>query len=130
MFGDPLASDAPHWGWFLFGCWVLLGLLCGATCGHLAHPRGRPAAAWFAAGFVFNVIAVAALLAGPRPIGAAPPGLGRIPGTAAPEACPGCGAANHPLARRCAGCGRTLAPVSTSEAARESERRVPGGGGR
>ncbi|HEV1994620.1 MAG TPA: hypothetical protein VGR03_09835 [Candidatus Acidoferrum sp.] len=112
--------------WFLFGCYVLLGLVCAALCAHRALHKGLPAWVWFLAGLFFNVAAFLAVLlrrgrASVSP-GGVPPGLHKISSTHAPVACAKCGDWNHPSARRCVACGASLSPALESEVARSGLR--------
>jgi len=115
------APSQVSFGWFLFGCYVLLGLVFAGLCGQAALHRGHPQTPWFLAGFFFNVLAFLALLVRPRravdaPAGV-PGGLGKIAATYSPVAC-ACGAANHPSARQCSSCGAELRPAFASEVER------------
>jgi len=109
-------------GWFFFGCYVLLGLIFAAVCAHRALIAGQNPIVWLLAGLFLNVFAYAALLTRPKREVAAPagvpPGLRKISATHAPQACPKCGAENHPSAGECGGCGAKLSPQTTSEVAR------------
>jgi len=112
--------------WFLFGCYVLLGLVCAALCAHRALHKGLPAWIWFLAGLFFNLAAFVAVLLrrGRAPVspGGVPPGLHKISSTHAPVACAKCGDWNHPSARRCVACGASLSPALESEVARSGLR--------
>jgi hypothetical protein len=114
LFQEPAEPASPLRGaWFLFGCYVLLGLVCGAAAGYLALHRGLPPVRWFFAGLALNVLSLAVLLTRSRrdlsrlPAGV-PPGLVKVPLTHPPASCPGCGAGNHPAARACSSCGAVL----------------------
>lgn len=108
--------------WFWLGVWVVLGLVGGAWAAFLALSKGLEPAPWLWRGLAFNLIAVVAVALKPAAKsgagGAVPPGLAKIPATAAPRDCPGCGGPNHPNARRCVGCGATLAAGGESESQR------------
>jgi hypothetical protein len=109
-------------GWFLFGCYVLLGLIFAALCAHRALHKGLPAWTWFLAGLLLNVVAFAVLLFRPAGLTTAPAGipagLHKISSTYAPVACVKCGDLNHPSAHACAGCGTALKPAMESEVTR------------
>ena len=122
---DESAMDAPSMasGWLLFGLWVLVSLTTGALCAYLAIGRGKPPVVWFFAGLLLNVVGVVAVLASGRGetsrlVGGAPDGLTKIPSTHAPRRCPGCGATNHPAARRCSACATNLEPSIQAETAK------------
>ena len=121
---DEGAMETPRMrtGWLFFGLWVLVGLVCGAACSYVALDRGRPALGWFFGGLLANLAALVALLVkAPRPGELSerpPPGLRKIPLTAAPSACPRCGALNHPSASACSSCGSELTPTVQPETAR------------
>jgi hypothetical protein len=108
--------------WFLFGCYVLLGLLFAALCAHRALHKGLHPWAWFLAGLFLNLFAFGALLLWPArslvAVAGVPAGLHKISLTHAPKHCPKCGGENHPAARACAGCGAALHPSLESEVAR------------
>ena len=106
-------------GWLILGVWVLLGLVGAAVCTGVALRKGLPPRRWFAAGLVANVAAVVLVLtrAAPKPV-ALPPGLARIPDTAAPYRCARCGGQNHPSAARCRDCGAGIVPTTDSEVER------------
>jgi hypothetical protein len=109
-------------GWLFFGSYILLGLIFGALAAHRAFGVGRDPLAWLAAGFVTNVIGYTILLSLPRQevhaLAGVPTGLGKVASTYSPEACPACGAENHPSARICSGCGGALAPRVVSDVQR------------
>jgi len=119
---DEAAMEGPsmHKGWLWAGVYVAIGLLFGALCASIALGRGRSAPAWFFAGLVGNVVAVAVLLvrtsAADAPVAAERLGfLGRVASTRAPRTCPRCGASNHPSAEACSSCGTGLEPLAPSE---------------
>jgi hypothetical protein len=109
-------------GWLLLGSYVLVGLFFGSLAAHRAFSVGRDPLLWLAVGFVTNVFGYAVLLALPRQelhaVAGVPAGLGKVAATYAPEACPACGAENHPSARVCSGCGAALKPHVVSEVQR------------
>jgi hypothetical protein len=96
------------------GTLVLIGLLCGAMCSHLAMARGLSPWSWFFLGLGFSLLAVAVLWRKPV-VAAAPVGMNKVPSTRAPMPCPKCGDWNHPSATRCLGCGNVLTPTASSE---------------
>lgn len=108
--------------WFLFGAYVLVGLIFGALCAHVAVNRGQSPAVWFGAGLFFSAFGYLLLLTRPAlPVAApegVPRGLRKIALTFSPAACPMCGRENHPSANRCLGCGSALTPRVASELAR------------
>ena len=107
--------------WLYFGFYMLAGLIFGALCAYMALNRGHPPLEWFFLGLAFNAFALVGLTMKRQgdlstlPEGV-PAGLRKVPVTSSPVACPGCGAANHPTANACLGCGVTLQPAYTSEA--------------
>ncbi len=109
-------------GWLLFGLYMLLGLIFGALAAHRAFSVGRDPLLWLAVGLAANVVGFAVLLALPRrevhALAGVPAGLAKVAATYAPEACPACGAENHPSARVCSGCGGALAPRVVSDVER------------
>lgn len=111
-------------GWFVFGFYVLVGLIFAAGCGYLAVARARRPLPWFFAGLLGNLAALIVLLAMPRgdaatmsPFGI-PPGLAKVPTTRAPLPCPQCGGDNHPAAAACSSCAAPLEPAIEPESAR------------
>lgn len=122
-FLDATAANAGlSSGWLFFGSYILLGLIFGALAAHRAFSVGRDPLVWLAVGFLTNIIGYAVLLALPpqevHALAGVPSGLGKIAATYAPEACPACGAENHPAARACSGCGGALTPHIISEVQR------------
>jgi len=108
--------------WFWAGLYVVAGLVFGALAAHRALQTGNRALAWFGVGFFLTLPGYLCLLTRPKqkmdaPAGV-PPGLRRIAATSSPEACPGCGAMNHPAAAQCIGCGGKLTPRFVAEAQR------------
>ncbi|MBL8840306.1 MAG: hypothetical protein JNL90_02130 [Planctomycetes bacterium] len=124
---DESATAAPDErslfsGWFWFGSYVVVGLLAGAAAAYGALSKGLAPLPWLLAGLAFNVFALLRLWRVPRGDlsqvpGGMPAGLGKIPLTHAPVACPDCGGMNHPNARACVGCGAARVAASS-----ESER--------
>jgi cytochrome c553 len=116
---EPDASTALTTRWLALGLYVLLGLVFAALSVNRAINSGQRPVPWFFAGFFLNVFAWAVLVARHRRIRSlAPKGLAKVPQTATPLACPGCGRLNHPAASTCLDCGRKLEPAAVSEAAR------------
>lgn len=118
---EPGPSDLSD-AWFFFGLYVLIGLLFGALAAHHALNAGHNPIAWFFAALVFNAFGYLALLTRPKrevvaPAGI-PKGLGKIAATYSPQACPKCGATNHPSATQCLGCSAKLSPHMDSEVVR------------
>lgn len=115
----PAGVEGFHWTWFLAGCWIALALLSAAGAGCMALKKGRSAAPGFLAGLLLGPIGLLMACCLParekRPL---PPGLGKVPVTAAPRPCPRCGAANHPSASACPACGAPLEPAVPSEVLR------------
>jgi hypothetical protein len=114
-----VAPDRLASGWLVGGVVVLLALISAAGAAYLAVGRGLPARRWFLAGLLAPI--AGPVLAATRPRRPEAPtvtGLAKIPLTAAPSGCPGCGAANHPTARRCLCCGASLANSERSETER------------
>jgi len=105
--------------WFVFGLYVLIVLFFGALCAQLALHTGQKPVPWFLAGLAFNILGYAALRSRPRQAFLAPGGISvgrsKIPSTHAPVACAICGAAVHPTASNCPGCGAELRPRARSE---------------
>lgn len=116
--GQPLSL-----GWFLFGLYVLLGLIFAGACAQQAVHKALAPVPWFLAGLFLNALGYLLLLT--RPSGDArrfpagiPSGLHKVPETHEHEQCPCCGAYNHPAAYRCPACGASMEPKLESEAAR------------
>ena len=109
-------------GWLFFGAYILLGLIFGALAAHRAFSVGRDPLAWLVVGFITNLLGYAVLLSLPRQevhaLAGVPAGLGKVAATYSPEACPACGAENHPSALVCSGCGGALAPRVVSDVQR------------
>lgn len=107
-------------GWFLFGLYVLAGLIGGGLSAYKAVSKGLGSIPYFFIGFFFNVLGYLYVLTLPSQAarGTIPAGLVKVPTTQAPSACPACGNTNHPSARLCAACGVTLRPTGQSEVAR------------
>jgi hypothetical protein len=100
------------------GGFVLIGLVFGGLCAHMAMVRGLPAWQWFVFGFLFSF--VACLLLGTRRSASnfsAARGLEKIHSTREPAPCPHCAGTNHPAAAKCSHCGASLQPSAPSEAA-------------
>ena len=107
-------------GWFLFGLYVLAGLIGGGLSAYNAVSKGLRSIPYFFIGFFFNVLGYLYVLTRPSQAaeGTIPAGLVKVPTTQAPSACPACGNTNHPSACLCAACGVTLRPTRQSEVAR------------
>ena len=109
-------------GWLVIGSYVLIGLIFSALAAHRAFSVGRDPLLWLVVGFLTNIAGFAVLLILPRQelhaLSGVPGGVGKVASTYSPEACPTCGAENHPSARNCSGCGGALIPRLVSEAQR------------
>jgi hypothetical protein len=107
-------------GWFLFGLYILTGLVCAGLSGYVAVSKGLPAIPHFFAGFFLSVFGLLYVLTRSSHVepGTVPRGLVKVPVTHAPVPCPACGNTNHPAAVRCAACGAALAPKLQSDMAR------------
>jgi len=107
-------------GWFLFGLYILTGLVCAGLSGYIAVSKGLPAIPHFFAGFFLSVFGLLYVLTRSSHVkpGTVPRGLVKVPVTHAPVPCPACGNTNHPAAARCAACGAALAPKLQSDMAR------------
>ena len=118
LFQEGGAGGGGH-GWLILGVWVTLGLLGAAICTGVALRKGLPPLRWFVAGLVVHVIAVIFVLmrSAPRPVNL-PPGLAKIPATAAPYRCAQCGGHNHPSATTCRDCSAEITPTADSEVER------------
>lgn len=118
---SSLSAQASY-GWLYLGLYVLAGLVFAALAAHRAFHVGRRPLAWLAVGLIGNLPGYLVLLALPkrevRALAGIPPGLGKIASTYSPQACPYCGAENHPSASECSGCAAKLNPTTESEAAR------------
>ena len=105
------------WGWFLFGVYVLAGLLSSGFSGNTALQRGLNPRPYFFLGFFLPVLGYLIVLSRKsEPQQDLPHGLVKIPETSKPIACPACGFTNHPTARTCSGCKKPLSPLRASEA--------------
>ncbi|MBK5292521.1 MAG: zinc ribbon domain-containing protein [Acidobacteriia bacterium] len=107
------------------GLYVLIGLMFGGACAHMALVKGLSSRRWFFLGFFFSALAYLALAGKAVAENApeAPAGLGKIPSTRSSAACPGCGAGNHPSSRQCGACGAALHPTASSEVASAARER-------
>ena len=110
--------------WFWVGVWMVAGLVSSAGAAYLAVNRGQPPVAWFFAGLVGNVAALAVLVfIIPRgdlatlPAGV-PAGLAKVPVTREARVCTHCGASMHPSAGACSACGTAVEPLVESEVQR------------
>ncbi|RME50161.1 MAG: hypothetical protein D6795_10555 [Deltaproteobacteria bacterium] len=107
-FVDP---PLPGNRWIYGGVYVVFALLSGALAAYVAVGRGHSPTVWFFTGLLLNLLALPLLLR--RPHGAevkAVPGLPKVPLTAQPLPCPGCGHGNHPSAAQCPFCHHPLEP--------------------
>lgn len=103
-------------GWFIFGIYVLIGLLFAALTSHAAVGKGLKPIPWFFIGLFFNAFGyLAVLMKKSEAVSAVPAGFAKVPLTSAPAVCPGCGYENHPSAKSCSGCGTALNPQDKSE---------------
>jgi len=107
-------------GWFWFGLYVLIALICGGLSGYAAVGKGLNPIPCFVAGFCCTIPGYLYVLT--RPVNAqadeVPAGLVKVPATSAPVACPQCGYTNHPTAQKCLSCSASLQPTVQSEVAR------------
>lgn len=102
--------------WFFFGLYVLAALIFAAVTSHAAVSRGLAPVPWFfigLAGTAFGYLAVLARKS--EDVTLVPSGFRKVPATRAPVRCEACGNENHPAAKKCLGCGKTLAPAVASE---------------
>lgn len=114
--------------WFIFGIYVLLGLIFGAVTSHCAVGKGLKPIPWFFTGFFLSVVGyIAVAVKKPEAGGTVPGGLGKVPLTVNPSVCQGCGSENHPSAKSCSNCGGALSPTSTSEVDRVGAAQKTGG---
>lgn len=107
-------------GWFVFGVYILLGLIFGGLSSYAAVAKGLAPLPHFFIGFALSIFGYLYTLSRPsraKP-GDVPEGLVKVPATASPVRCEKCGAENHPSAERCAGCGTHLTPTLQSEVKR------------
>ena len=105
--------------WLWLGIYVLVGLVCAATCGYIAIGQSRSALGWFSAGLMVNFLAVLIVICKSNKQAVPPPrGLVKLPTTHTPVTCPQCHQPNHPCATTCTACGGTLTPHTESELAR------------
>jgi len=111
--GQP---DSLSMGWFLFGIYVLIGLIFAALTSHKAVGKGLGPIPWFFAGLVFNILGYIAVMAKrSAATGNIPEGFKKVPLTSEPVFCPNCGYENHPSAKKCSRCDFTLDPHEISE---------------
>ena len=103
-------------GWFIFGIYVLIGLIFAALTSHKAVGKGLRPIPWFFVGLLFNALGYLAVLTKKsEATGNIPEGFAKVPLTSAPSICPKCGYENHPSAKNCSSCGTGLSPETTSE---------------
>jgi len=81
-------SGSLNSGYLWLGMYVLVGLLFGGACAHVAMTKGLPSWRWFFLGFFFSVPACLAVAARQTAVDApaVPEGLGKIPVTRDPVA--------------------------------------------
>ncbi|RMD95267.1 MAG: hypothetical protein D6813_00655 [Calditrichaeota bacterium] len=117
LFTEELKESASlSLGWFFFGLYVLAGLIFAAITAQTAVGKGLPPLRWFFAGLVVNVVAFLIVFCKRRDKNVhVPKGLRKVPSTAEPVPCPGCGSQNHPAAEKCLDCGHPLTPKTQSE---------------
>jgi ribosomal protein L37E len=123
LFDEQADDHSLVRGWMWFGLWALAGVVCAAAASYVALSKGIEPLPWLLAALAFNVVPLllivlksgADLSALPQGV---PAGLAKIATTLAPIDCPKCGAANHPTATRCLGCGSPLESHGESEVAR------------
>ncbi len=107
--------------WFWVGIYAAFGMVCSAAAAYLAVNRGQAPAVWFFAGLFGNLAALLVLyFIIPKRTGdtfedSIPAGFVKVATTRAPRACDSCGAAMHPSAKTCAGCGSSTQPLIESE---------------
>jgi len=105
------------WGWFLFGVYILAGLIFSGVSGYTAVQRGLSPRLYFFLGFFLPILGYLIVLSRKSETREdLPHGLVKIPETSEPIECPACGFTNHPTARTCLGCKKSLSPTRTSEA--------------
>ncbi|MGI9534260.1 MAG: zinc ribbon domain-containing protein [Thermodesulfobacteriota bacterium] len=103
-------------GWFLFGIYILIGLIFAALTSHTAVGKGLKPIPWFFIGLLFNALGYLAVITRKsEATGIIPEGFVKVPLTSAPSICPNCGYENHPSAKNCSSCGTGLNPQTTSE---------------
>ena len=124
---SALAAKRPMaFGWLWLGGYVLVGMLCSASCAYIAVCKGLTPLPWFFAGMLGNVAGLGLVMFAARGDAAAlpagiPAGFAKVPTTYAPATCPSCGAANHPSAARCADCREPITPTVAPETGRVAE---------
>lgn len=113
---DMKNSKNLSYNWFLFGIYVLIGLIFAALSSHKAVAKGLKPVPWFFGGLFFNAFAYLAILTkNSKAKGDIPPGLTKVPLTSKPSECPACGYQNHPTAKICSSCGNNLKSELKSE---------------
>lgn len=104
------------YGWFLFGVYVLIGLIFAALCSHIAVAKALKPIPWFFAGLILNALAYLFLLTKKsKATENIPDGLSKVPLTSDPSRCPVCNYENHPSAKSCSSCGTKLESDTKSE---------------
>jgi hypothetical protein len=107
------------YGWFLFGIYVLVGLVFSGLSAYVAITKGLNSRLHFSIGFILGPIGFLYVVTRPKAaLHEIPGGLVKVPSTSTPVPCPACGAMNHPTARLCIECRSTLHPVGESEVER------------
>jgi len=113
---DITLSERLSMGWFVFGIYVLIGLVFGAITSHCAVEKGLKPVPWFLSGFFLNIFGyIVVAVKRSEAHGEIPKGFGKIPLTVEPNVCRGCGHENHPSAKSCSSCSTALNPRTTSE---------------
>lgn len=118
LFAEDMGVDKSlSLGWFIFGIYVLVGLVFAAFTSHTAVAKGLSPIPWFFAGLFLNAFGYLAILT-KKPgeiITNVPSGFRKVPLTKDPSACSSCGHENHPSAKNCSNCGIALIPKAVSE---------------
>ncbi len=113
---DITLSERLSMGWFVFGIYVLIGLVFGAITSHCAVEKGLKPIPWFFSGFFLNIFGyIVVAVKRSEAHGEIPRGLEKVPLTMEPNVCRSCGHQNHPSAKNCSGCSTVLSPCTTSE---------------
>ena len=117
LFTESMANPTSlSMGWFLFGIYVLIGLIFAALTSHAAVGKGLRPIPWFFVGLLFNALGYLAVLTKKsQATGNIPEGFAKVPLTSAPSVCQSCGYENHPSAKNCSSCGTGLSPETSSE---------------
>ncbi len=112
-----VAQGGINLSWFLFGLYVLLGLIFGGLSGYHAISKGLSPLPNFFFGFVFSVFGYIYVRTKPAFVNKEdiPKGLVKVPSTNSPVQCSSCKQTNHPSACHCSECGAELKPLYESE---------------